>query len=73
MPVMDEKSASMAIRNLGRDSTANIAILGVTANVKTTQQIEIMDAGMDDFIHKPYPTNYLFEKINQLIILRSKK
>ncbi|KAJ5259547.1 hypothetical protein N7478_012528 [Penicillium angulare] len=70
MPVMDGKSATMAIRNLGRDSTP---ILGVTANVRATQQIEMLDAGMDDIIHKPYRTNDLFEKINQMIILRSKK
>ncbi|OQD78065.1 hypothetical protein PENANT_c092G01627 [Penicillium antarcticum] len=34
MPILDGKSATMAIRNLGRDSTANIPIIGVTANQK---------------------------------------
>ncbi|KAJ5935958.1 hypothetical protein N7454_005256 [Penicillium verhagenii] len=73
MPVMSGISATMAIRNLGRDYTANIPILGVTANVRATQQIEMLDAGMDDIIHKPYRTNDLYEKINQLIILRLKR
>lgn len=73
MPIMDGNSATMAIRNLGRNSTANTPILGVTANVRATQQIEMLDAGVNDIIHKPYRTNDLFEKINQLIILRSKK
>jgi CheY-like chemotaxis protein len=73
MPVMDGMSATTAIRNLGRDCASNIPILGVTANVRATQQIEMLDAGMDDIIHKPYRTNDLFEKINQLLILRSKK
>ncbi|KAJ6103670.1 hypothetical protein N7486_003892 [Penicillium sp. IBT 16267x] len=73
MPVMSGTSATMAIRNLGRDYTANIPILGVTANVRATQQIEMLDAGMDDIIHKPYRTNDLYEKINQLIILRLNK
>lgn len=73
MPVMDGKSATIAIRNLGRESTANIPIVGVTANVRATQQIEMLDAGMDDIIHKPYRTNDLFEKINQVVILRSNK
>jgi CheY-like chemotaxis protein len=73
MPVMDGMSATMAIRNFGRDCTSNIPILGVTANVRATQQIEMLDAGMDDIIHKPYRTNDLFEKINQLLILRTKK
>lgn len=73
MPVMDGKSATIAIRNLGRESTTKMPILGVTANVRATQQIEMLDAGMDDIIHKPYRTNDLFEKINQLIVLRSRK
>ncbi|KAJ6034438.1 hypothetical protein N7460_008613 [Penicillium canescens] len=73
MPVMDGMSATMAIRNISRDCASNIPILGVTANVRATQQIEMLDAGMDDIIHKPYRTNDLFEKINQLLILRPKK
>ncbi|KAJ5659480.1 hypothetical protein N7507_005931 [Penicillium longicatenatum] len=71
MPVMDGNSATMAIRNL--DRAADTPILGVTANVRASQQKEMLHAGMDDIIHKPYRTNDLFEKINQLIVLRSKK
>lgn len=73
MPVMDGMSATMAIRSIGRDCTANIPILGVTANVRASQQIEMLDADMDDIIHKPYRTNDLLEKMNQLLILRSKE
>ncbi|CAI7592501.1 unnamed protein product [Penicillium glandicola] len=71
MPVMDGTSATMAIHDL--DHAADTPILGVTANVRATQQKEMLDAGMDDIIHKPYRTNDLFEKINQLLVLRSKK
>ncbi|KAJ5283440.1 hypothetical protein N7505_001420 [Penicillium chrysogenum] len=73
MPVMDGMPATMAICSIGRDCTANIPILGVTANVRASQQIGMLDAGMDDIIHKPYRTNDLLEKMNQLLILRSKE
>ncbi|KAJ5652594.1 hypothetical protein N7507_010020 [Penicillium longicatenatum] len=73
MPVMDGTSATIEIRKLDRDSTANIPIIGVTANVRATQQIAMLDAGMDNIIHKPYRTNDLFEKINQLLLFRSKR
>ena len=65
MKIMDEMSAAMAIHNLGRDSTANIAILGITVDVRTAQPVDMLNAGMDDIIHKPYRTNDLFEKMNQ--------
>ncbi|KAF4764961.1 hypothetical protein HAV15_003274 [Penicillium sp. str.  len=71
MPVMDGKSATMAIRNL--DRAADTPILGVTANVRASQQQDLLDAGMNNIIHKPYRTNDLFEKIDQLLVLRSKK
>lgn len=71
MPVMDGKSATMAIRNL--DRAADTPILGVTANVRASQQQDLLDAGMNDILYKPYRTNDLFEKIDQLLVLRSKK
>lgn len=69
MPEMDGISATKEIRKLEENSVAHVPILGVTANVRAAQQAEMLDAGMDDIIHKPYRTNGLFEKINQLIIL----
>ncbi|KAJ5328749.1 hypothetical protein N7452_009139 [Penicillium brevicompactum] len=71
MPVMDGKSATMAIRNL--DRAADTPILGVTANVRASQQQDLLEAGMNDIIHKSYRTNDLFEKIDQLLVPRSKK
>jgi signal transduction histidine kinase/ActR/RegA family two-component response regulator len=67
MPVMDGNSATRAIRNLEKDGGGHIPILGVTANVRAEQQAEMLEAGMDDVILKPYRTNDIFEKINRLI------
>lgn len=67
MPVMDGNSATRAIRNLERDSRRHIPILGVTANVRAEQQAEMLEAGMDGIILKPYRTSDIFERINNLI------
>lgn len=67
MPVMDGNSATRAIRDLERDSGRHIPILGVTANVRAEQQAEMLEAGVDSIILKPYKTSDMFEKINYLI------
>jgi signal transduction histidine kinase/ActR/RegA family two-component response regulator len=69
MPVMDGESATIAIRKLDQERTTRTPILGVTANVRAAHQADMLKAGMDDIIHKPYQTNALFEKINQLVVL----
>jgi CheY-like chemotaxis protein len=69
MPEMDGISATKTIQKLERNGGEHVPILGVTANVRAAQQTEMLEAGMDDIIHKPYRTNALFEKINQLITL----
>ena len=67
MPVMDGISATKRIRELENDSDAHIPIVGVTANVRMAQQAEMLDAGMDDIIHKPYRTDEIVAKISQLV------
>ncbi|KAJ5778482.1 hypothetical protein N7520_001728 [Penicillium odoratum] len=67
MPVMDGNSATKRIRELENGSNAHIPILGVTANVRMAQQAEMLDAGMDDIIHKPYRTEEIVGKICQLV------
>jgi PAS domain S-box-containing protein len=57
MPIMDGVEATRRIRKLpgGRE----VKIIAVTASVFKEQQQELIDAGMDDFIRKPY----LFQEI----------
>ncbi|CAI7678757.1 unnamed protein product [Penicillium pancosmium] len=69
MPEMDGITSTKAIRKREQNGREHVPILGVTANVRAAQQTEMLEAGMDDIIHKPYRTNVLFDKINQLITL----
>jgi signal transduction histidine kinase/ActR/RegA family two-component response regulator len=67
MPVMDGNTATRAVRDLEKAKGTHVPILGVTANVRAEQQAEMLDAGMDNVIHKPYKMQDLCEKINQLM------
>lgn len=67
MPVMNGCTASRAIRDAEKESSAHVPILGVTANVRAEQDAEMLNAYMDDIIHKPYSIGELIEKIKQII------
>jgi len=59
MPVMDGIEATKRIRALptGKD----VKIVAVTASAFTEQRDEILQAGMDDFVRKPYRFNEIYE------------
>ena len=59
MPVMDGIEATKRIRALpgGKD----VKIVAVTASAFTEQRDEMLKAGMDDFVPKPYRFNEIYE------------
>jgi len=59
MPVMDGLEATRQIRRLpgGKD----VKIVAVTASAFIEQRSESLDAGMDDFVRKPYRFNEIYE------------
>lgn len=59
MPVMDGLEATIAIRKLPEGQDVKIAAL--TASVFKKQKQEMLDAGMDDFLRKPYRTAEIFD------------
>ncbi|WPG99811.1 Hypothetical protein R9X50_00263000 [Acrodontium crateriforme] len=71
MPVMDGNAAARVIRNIEATETKKaprrIPILGVSANVRPEQQDEMLAAGMDDVIAKPYKIDEMMEKITMLM------
>lgn len=67
MPVLDGNSATRKIRELEKDGKLeHVPILGVTANVRGAQQDEMLAAGMDDVISKPYKIE---DMVSQLLAL----
>ncbi|MBK7811151.1 MAG: response regulator [Saprospiraceae bacterium] len=65
MPVMNGFEATRAIRNSGGEK-ANIPIIAMTANVLKEEVDLCYEAGMNDFIGKPFDTNELILKIYNL-------
>jgi CheY-like chemotaxis protein len=68
MPVMDGNAATKAIREMqSKGQVRHIPILGVTANVREEQKKEMMSAGMDDVISKPYGINEIVDRIKGMM------
>ncbi|KAJ5292141.1 hypothetical protein N7478_001392 [Penicillium angulare] len=67
MPMMDGNEATKHIRALEKESQNHIPILGVTANARLAQRTEMIEAGMDDVIHKPFRTEEIIAKISQFV------
>jgi PAS domain S-box-containing protein len=59
MPVMDGQEATRIIRSL--DGGQAVKIVAVTASVFLEQRTELIEAGMDDFVRKPYRFNEIYD------------
>lgn len=69
MPVMDGVAASIAIR---KELNSNVPIIALTANALESEKEKCWQAGMNEYITKPYNPAFLLEKINFLIENTSK-
>ncbi len=67
MPVMNGYEATKAIRKLENEK-CQIPIIAMTANVLKEEVERCYEAGMDDFIGKPFDTQELLQKIHQLLV-----
>lgn len=63
MPVMDGLEATKAIRAHEADHGGHIPIIAVTANAILGDCQKCLDAGMDDYISKPFTKQRLSEAI----------
>lgn len=60
MPIMDGVAASKAIR---KELNSNVPIIALTANALESEKEKCWQAGMNEYITKPYNPDYLLEKI----------
>jgi signal transduction histidine kinase/CheY-like chemotaxis protein len=65
MPVMNGYEATEKIRSMGNEKSS-VPIIAMTANVMKDEVDRCYEAGMDDFIGKPFDTGELLSKIHQL-------
>lgn len=72
MPFMDGVEATKEIRKLTDASKANIPIIALTANAIKGKREEYIEAGMNDFITKPFSDEQLTEVLNKIKVANTK-
>jgi signal transduction histidine kinase/ligand-binding sensor domain-containing protein/CheY-like chemotaxis protein len=63
MPEMDGFEATRNIRNIGSHWSSNVPILALTAAAMVEVKEQVINAGMNDYIAKPFNSEELFTKI----------
>ncbi len=67
MPVMDGLAATRAIRKKELETGQHIPIIALTAHATKVHQDSCFQAGMDDYIPKPFQMPKLFRSIEKLL------
>lgn len=67
MPVMDGITATKNIRSGKYSTNPNISIMAMTASALAGENQKYFDAGMNDYISKPFDAQNLLEKIYRQI------
>jgi PAS domain S-box-containing protein len=65
MPEMGGLEATQVIRDKADDYCKKVPIIALTASMLTNQMSEIEDAGMNDFILKPFDPKNLYDKLSR--------
>lgn len=69
MPIMDGIECTRIIRNEIEREKRNIPIIALTANALKGDNEIYINAGMDDYVSKPFEASQLFGKITRLVHL----
>lgn len=67
MPEMDGYETAVLIRNLDDTTKANTPIIALTASANNNVAQKIVDAGMNDYLSKPFNPEHLFKKLKDLL------
>jgi len=71
MPVMDGYEASIIIRNFTDKEKATVPIIALTASVAMDVRNKITDAGINDFVSKPFSPDELKAKLEQIALQKA--
>jgi CheY-like chemotaxis protein len=67
MPKMDGYEATKVIRSIGDDKFKQLPIIALTASLLTEINKQILEAGIDDYVAKPFSPTELHSKIRQYL------
>lgn len=72
MPIMDGFDTTKCIRELQKDNKKQSKIVAVTAKALKEDKDECIEAGMDDYISKPYSEEKFVTKLNKWLNVKKK-
>jgi CheY-like chemotaxis protein len=67
MPVMNGYEATKIIRTLEAENNTHIPIIALTAYAMTSDKDQCIDAGMDDYISKPFKRQQFLDIISHTL------
>lgn len=67
MPIMNGIVATKKIREIEASTTSHTPIIAITANALLGDREECIEAGMDDYISKPFQIEILIQKMKSLL------
>jgi signal transduction histidine kinase/CheY-like chemotaxis protein len=68
MPLLDGYETTIQIRQLADEKKATVQIIALTASVSTNLNEKIREAGMNDYLSKPYNPKELYTKLREISI-----
>ena len=68
MPIMNGIVATKKIREIEASTNSHTPIIAITANALLGDKEECIEAGMDDYISKPFQIEVLIQKMNSLLL-----
>ena len=71
MPVIDGILATKKIREIESTTNSHTPVIAITANALHGDREKCLEAGMDDYISKPFQVEVLIEKIKHLLNIRA--
>lgn len=73
MPEMDGYQATRIIKQMNGGKFKNIPVIALTASILSDVKNKIYEAGMNDYISKPFNPKELYEKISKYAFLNPEK
>lgn len=71
MPVMDGYEATQQIRNYHDKVKAKVQIIALTASIAADVRAKITEAGINDFVSKPFNPAELRDKLEEIALLKT--
>lgn len=68
MPIMDGYQTASAIRKMDNKVKASVPIIALTATVSDNVTEKVTEAGMNDYLPKPFNPEHLYTKLKKLTI-----